>query len=163
MINIESLKNYIGIIPEKEFMELATKIYMITNFICDDYMSIDVPYENREAWLEDWFGVVTKYISGSYNEFYAYHIYPDDVMKRDVIIEVLKPTSYTTTKINTDAGFDFLTAIKYLIDGEKVRHTTWSDSRYLWYNAEHQAVFDETGKYTNIMKYTDLDTWEIKE
>ncbi len=37
MINIESLKNYVGIITEEEFMELATKIYMITNFICDDY------------------------------------------------------------------------------------------------------------------------------
>ena len=37
MINIESLKNYVGIIPEEEFMKLATKIYMITDFICDDY------------------------------------------------------------------------------------------------------------------------------
>ena len=37
MINIESLKKYVGIIPEEEFMELATKIYMITDFICDDY------------------------------------------------------------------------------------------------------------------------------
>ena len=37
MINIKSLKNYVGIIPEKEFMELATKIYMITDFICNDY------------------------------------------------------------------------------------------------------------------------------
>ena len=37
MINIESLKKYVGIIPEEEIMELATKIYMITDFICDDY------------------------------------------------------------------------------------------------------------------------------
>lgn len=37
MINIESLKKYVGIIPEEEFMELGTKIYMITDFICDDY------------------------------------------------------------------------------------------------------------------------------
>lgn len=37
MINIESLKKYVGIIPEEEFIELATKIYMITDFICDDY------------------------------------------------------------------------------------------------------------------------------
>ena len=37
MINIESLKKYVGIIPEEYFMELATKIYMITDFICDDY------------------------------------------------------------------------------------------------------------------------------
>lgn len=140
-------------------LEYTTKI----NFICDNYISIDVPYENREAWLEDWFGVVTRYISGAYDELYAYHIYPEDVAKRDVTIEVLKPISYTTTKINTDTGFDFLTAIKYLIDGKKVRHTTWSDGRYLWYSAEHQAVFDEVGRFTNIMKYANLDTWEIKE
>ena len=37
MVNIESLKNYIGNINEEEFMELATKIYMITDFICADY------------------------------------------------------------------------------------------------------------------------------
>ena len=37
MIDIESLKKYIGIIPDEEFMKLATKIYTITDFICDDY------------------------------------------------------------------------------------------------------------------------------
>ena len=37
MINIESIKNYIGTITEDEFIELASKIYMITDFICDDY------------------------------------------------------------------------------------------------------------------------------
>ena len=37
MKKIESLKSYIGNITEKEFMNLATKIYMITDFICDDY------------------------------------------------------------------------------------------------------------------------------
>lgn len=37
MINIESLKNYVEIISKKELMELATKIYMITDFISVDY------------------------------------------------------------------------------------------------------------------------------
>lgn len=37
MKNIESLKNYVGNVTEEEFMILATKIYMITDFICDDY------------------------------------------------------------------------------------------------------------------------------
>lgn len=37
MKNIESLKNYVGNITDEEFMVLATKIYMITDFICDDY------------------------------------------------------------------------------------------------------------------------------
>ena len=37
MINIESLKKYIGTITEEEFTKLANNIYMITNFNCDDY------------------------------------------------------------------------------------------------------------------------------
>ena len=37
MIYIESLKDYIGIISEEELIKLATKIYMITDFIYDDY------------------------------------------------------------------------------------------------------------------------------
>jgi len=37
MINIECLKNYVGTVSKEEFMELATKIYMITDFICEDY------------------------------------------------------------------------------------------------------------------------------
>lgn len=36
-IKIESLKNYIGHITEEELMQFATKIYMITNFIVEDY------------------------------------------------------------------------------------------------------------------------------
>jgi len=37
MISIESLKNYVRTITEEDFIELATTIYMITDFICDDY------------------------------------------------------------------------------------------------------------------------------
>lgn len=37
MINIESLKNYVGNITDEEVMELAKKIYMISDFICGDY------------------------------------------------------------------------------------------------------------------------------
>ena len=37
MINIESLKKYIGTITEEEFTKLANNIYMITNFNCEDY------------------------------------------------------------------------------------------------------------------------------
>ncbi len=37
MINIESLKSHIGKLSEKEFMDLATNIYDITDFICEDY------------------------------------------------------------------------------------------------------------------------------
>lgn len=37
MIKIESLKDYLKTTSDEEFMELATKIYMITDFICEDY------------------------------------------------------------------------------------------------------------------------------
>ena len=37
MIKIESLKDYLGTITNEEFINLATKIYMITDFICEDY------------------------------------------------------------------------------------------------------------------------------
>lgn len=37
MIKIESLKDYIGNISNEEFINLATQIYMITDFICEDY------------------------------------------------------------------------------------------------------------------------------
>jgi len=37
MIKVESLKDYIQILNQEEFLELATRIYMITDFICEDY------------------------------------------------------------------------------------------------------------------------------
>ncbi|MDD6224029.1 MAG: GNAT family N-acetyltransferase [bacterium] len=37
MIKIESLKDYLETISNEEFIRLATKIYMITDFICKDY------------------------------------------------------------------------------------------------------------------------------
>ena len=36
MVKIECLKEYLKCTPE-EFIDLATKIYMITDFICEDY------------------------------------------------------------------------------------------------------------------------------
>lgn len=37
MLNIESLKEYVTNNSNEEFLELATKVYMITDFICEDY------------------------------------------------------------------------------------------------------------------------------
>jgi len=36
MIKVESLKDYLGL-SENDFFDLATRIYMITDFICEDY------------------------------------------------------------------------------------------------------------------------------
>lgn len=37
MILIESLKDYIKVTPQEKFIELATKIYITTDFINNDY------------------------------------------------------------------------------------------------------------------------------
>ncbi len=37
MIRIESLKDYLDILDKEDFEKLSTKIYMITDFICEDY------------------------------------------------------------------------------------------------------------------------------
>ena len=37
MVKIENLKDYLNILDKNEFEKLATKIYMITDFICEDY------------------------------------------------------------------------------------------------------------------------------
>ena len=35
MVKIESLKNYIGVLNEDEFIKLSKQIYDITDFICE--------------------------------------------------------------------------------------------------------------------------------
>lgn len=37
MIKIESLKSYIKVLNEDEFIKLSKQIYDITDFICEDY------------------------------------------------------------------------------------------------------------------------------
>ena len=37
MINIESLKDFVGKVSLEELTDLSTKVYRITNFICVDY------------------------------------------------------------------------------------------------------------------------------
>jgi hypothetical protein len=139
--------------------EYTTRI----NFICSDYIDIDIPNNNREAWLEEWHGVVTKYVSGAYDEFQAYSIFPKNVAENDVTIELIKPMSSPEIKPVTNARFDFPTAMKYLISGQQIRHTTWSKDKYLFFDVIHQVVLDEDSKFVNIMKYANLDNWEIKE
>ena len=45
---IESLKKYVGIITEEELMFLATKIYLLTDFICNDYSKYKEWYFNKQ-------------------------------------------------------------------------------------------------------------------
>lgn len=46
-IKIESLKDYDGVLSEEEFMKLATDVYMITDFICEDYPAHREWYFNK--------------------------------------------------------------------------------------------------------------------
>ena len=133
------------------------------NFICSDYIDIDIPNNNREAWLEEWHGVVTTYMSGVYDEFQAYTIFPKNVAEHDVTIEIIDDDISSEIKPVTNVRFDFPTAVKYLIAGQQIRHVTWSKDKYLFFDAIHQVVFNEDSKFVNIMKYANLDNWEIKE
>ena len=47
MVKIECLKDYLNCPPE-EFNDLATKIYMITDFICTDYPKHREWYFNKQ-------------------------------------------------------------------------------------------------------------------
>ena len=133
------------------------------NFICDYYINIDIPNNNKESWLEEWHGVVTKCVSGAYDEFQAYTIFPKNVAEHDVTIEIVDDDISSEIKPVTNARFDFPTAIKYLIAGQQIRHITWSKDKYLFFDVIHQVVFNEDSKFVNIMKYANLDNWEIKE
>lgn len=135
--------------------------------ICENYLTIDIPTDNKEAWLEDWYGVVDKRLSVIPDKMYEYYIYPKSVMTRNVNIDVI--TRNSSNKNNfiiepvTNTKFDFPTAIKYLINGKNIRNVTWSSNKYLMYDAVSQVVLDETHKFVNIMKYAYLNNWEIRE
>ena len=40
-LKIESLKNYVNSVSQEEFMMLANNIYMITDFVCSDYLVLE--------------------------------------------------------------------------------------------------------------------------
>lgn len=48
MAKIESLKDYIGKVDKKELTQLASDIYMITDFICEDYPNHRNWYINKQ-------------------------------------------------------------------------------------------------------------------
>lgn len=78
---------------------------------------------------------------------------PDDVVRE------LK--SETKTKEEDEpATFDFLTAVKKLLEGKKVRVVDWAKSEYLYYDSGLKQVFDEVD-YDNYCIWTWVDSvWE---
>lgn len=48
MSEVESLKNYINVLSEKDFIKLAKQIYNITDFICEDYPQYEEWYFHKQ-------------------------------------------------------------------------------------------------------------------
>jgi len=67
---------------------------------------------------------------------------------------------------NENRTFDFPTAIKYLLEGKKVRPTTWVDcgyKAYLDYDKDTRQVFNERGVTLDIMQFSHIGDWELVE
>lgn len=78
---------------------------------------------------------------------------PDDVV-RELKGEV------KSEKEAESATFDFLTAVKKLLEGKKVRVVGWAKSEYLYYDSGTKQVYDEVDyDYKRIWSWAD-DVWE---
>ena len=54
--------------------------------------------------------------------------------------------------------FDFLTAIKYLLDGKKVRGKDWIGS-CLILDKDTKCVYNERGQRLDVMQFMDIKEW----
>lgn len=78
---------------------------------------------------------------------------PDDVVR-----ELKGETK--TKKEDEPATFDFLTAVKKLLEGKKVRVVGWTKHEYLYYDSGHNQVHDEADQnFRCIWSWVD-DIWE---
>ena len=78
---------------------------------------------------------------------------PDDVVRE------LKGETKTKEE-DEPATFDFLTAVKKLFEGKKVRVVGWTKHEYLYYDSGHNQVYDETDQnFRCIWSWVD-DVWE---
>lgn len=76
----------------------------------------------------------------------------------DVVRELKGETK--TEKEAESATFDFLTAVKKLLEGKKVRVVGWAKSEYLYYDSGLKQVYDEVDyDYNCIWSWAD-DVWE---
>lgn len=48
MINVESLKKYVGNVSDEQFINICMKIYMVTDFICEQYPKYKKWYFNKQ-------------------------------------------------------------------------------------------------------------------
>jgi hypothetical protein len=57
-----------------------------------------------------------------------------------------------------DKTFDFLTAIKHLLDGKKVHGKDWVNT-YLMLDKDTKCVFNERGQRLDIMQFMNIEEW----
>lgn len=112
------------------------------------------------------------------NNTYTYEIQVDNLHKDVRIIhltesyvlnailhdnDTTKPTELTELVICNKPTFDFLTAIKYLLDGEKVRCTSWCNSEYIYLdNSKDFPIYTEKGtQFTTSIWFWKDSLWEL--
>lgn len=84
-----------------------------------------------------------------------------DVEINSILAKYGKVPEFTT---NENGTFDFPTAIKHLLEGKKVRPTTWIDcgyKAYLDYDWDTRQVFNEKGMTLDIMQFSRISDWEL--
>ena len=123
-------------------------------------LAIQIPIENYEDLCCMTFDPPKEYdVEGTYT-LCADNIRPD-VEINSIIAKYGKVPEFTT---NEDGTFDFLTAIKYLLEGKKVRPATWIGcgyKAYLDYDKDTRQVFNERGITLDIMQFSHLKEWEF--
>lgn len=82
---------------------------------------------------------------------------PDDVIRE---LKGETKSEAKTEKEDEPTTFDFLTAVKKLLEGKKVRVVGWAKSEYLYYDSDLKQVYDEAGyDYNGMFSYVD-NVWE---
>lgn len=78
---------------------------------------------------------------------------PDDVVRE------LKGETKTEKEAES-ATFDYLTAVKELLEGKKVRVCSWPKQEYLYYDPDTKGIYDEEGFDYRVMSSWVDDVWE---
>lgn len=123
-------------------------------------LAIQIPTENYEDLCYMTFDPPEEYdVEGTYT-LRTENIRPD-VEINSIIAKYGKVPEFTS---NENKTFDFSTAIKYLLEGKKVRPATWVDcgyKTYLDYDKDTRQVFNEKGITLDIMQFSYLEDWEL--
>lgn len=142
----------------KDGMNLIFNVLEV--FDDESTLAIQIPIENYEDLCCMTFDPPKEYdVEGTYT-LCADNIRPD-VEINSIIAKYGKVPEFTADENGT---FDFPTAIKHLLEGKKVRPTTWTDcgyETYLDYDWDTRQVFNEKGMTLDIMQFSRIRDWEL--